>query len=243
MKQRTKNDEPRTKSGFTLLELLTVMVIMFVLMGMATVGFRGAMRTTGMTGAALSVQAGLRMARQYAMTHQSRTFVLFDQDGEKAWYYVCAQVGTAVAGGFSDRVNATRVLPWRDGDLVGNEVYNILDGSKMVVSTNKNTLIEGVASEGGAPLSGGDQNVWLAGDAIGLLVREKEYLPAGIVFDEIDGIPDPDPWDVIMQFNHDGTAEYPGGGNGPFDIDLTEKDVATPGTATVTVSGRTGRIE
>ena len=237
MKQRTKNDEPRTKSGFTLLELLTVMVIMFMLMGMATVGFRGAMRTTGMTGAALSVQSGLRMARQYAMTHQSRTFVLFDQDGEKAWYYVCAQVGTAVADGSSSHVEATRNLPWSDGDLVGNEVYNVLDGSKMVVSTNTSAHIYGVELEGGDPLSGGDQNVWLAGDAIGLLVREKEYLPAGIVFKEIpeDGWP--------MQFNHDGTAEYPGGGNGPFDIDLTEKDVATPGTATVTVSGRTGRIE
>jgi len=229
----------RTQRGFTLLELLTVMVIMFMLMGMATVGFRGVMRAGGISGAAMNVRAALRVARQYAMTHQCRTFVIFGEDGDKAWYYACAQVGTSMIDyslGNGSHVTATRNLPWGAGELVGSEIYNILDGSKMIVSTNAGSDIWGLPPDGSS-LLGGTQNKWFVGDGIGLLIREKEYLPAGIEFDgpPEDGAP--------MQFNHDGTATYNNGATDPFTVKLVEQNVAGAASVSVTVEGRTGRIQ
>ena len=55
------------RAGFTMLELMAVMLIMFLIMGMATVSMRGLMRGTGFSGAVTNVRSVITQARQYAI--------------------------------------------------------------------------------------------------------------------------------------------------------------------------------
>ncbi len=65
------------QSGFTLLELLAVMLIMFLLMGIGTVAMTGLVRGSGMSGAVTNVRSVLTQARQYAITQGQVTYVEF----------------------------------------------------------------------------------------------------------------------------------------------------------------------
>jgi prepilin-type N-terminal cleavage/methylation domain-containing protein len=55
------------RAGFTLLELMAVMLIMFLLMGMTTISMRGMMRGTGVSGAVSNVRSVMTQARQFAI--------------------------------------------------------------------------------------------------------------------------------------------------------------------------------
>jgi prepilin-type N-terminal cleavage/methylation domain-containing protein len=55
------------RAGFTLLELMAVMLIMFMLMGMATVSMRGLMRGSGFSGAVTNVRSVMTQARQFSI--------------------------------------------------------------------------------------------------------------------------------------------------------------------------------
>ena len=68
-----------------MLELMAVMLIMFLLMGMATISMRGLMRGTGFTGAVNNVTGVMRQARQYAIMRGVRTQVVFDQNSMNIW--------------------------------------------------------------------------------------------------------------------------------------------------------------
>lgn len=224
------------RGGFTLLELMTVMVIMFLLMGLATTAFRGAMRGSGISGAQMNVRAALRMARQYAMTHHCRTYVVFGVTGAGAHYsYALAQVATA-ASGSGTHVVTTRTLPWGSGDLEKQEIHNAGIPASMTVLTN--TLMSITGENPGLEPSG----VWQAGDPVCIQIRARDFLPQGIEFETIEGSSDPDNW-PSMQFNNDGTATYSDGATDPFEIDLSDGNTASAQSVTVTVSDRTGRIE
>ncbi len=66
-KKRVGDGQTRSSAGFTLLELMAVMFIMFILMGMATVSFRGLIRGAGFSGALNNVTGVLRQSRQYSI--------------------------------------------------------------------------------------------------------------------------------------------------------------------------------
>ncbi len=70
-----------SRAGFTLLELMTVMVIMFIMMGVATVSLRGVLRGAGISGAVSNVRAVLTQARQHAIMKQQETSVDFTSSG------------------------------------------------------------------------------------------------------------------------------------------------------------------
>jgi len=212
------------------------MVIMFLLMGMATTAFRGVMRGSGISGGQMNVRAALRMARQYAMTHHCRTYVLFGvTDGGAHYSYALAQVATA-ASGSGTHVETTRTLPWGPGDLVGQEIHNAGIPASMIVLTNTITRITGTAS-----LEPGNGE-WQAGDPVCIQIRARDFLPQGIEFESIEGSSEPDNWPP-MQFNNDGTATYSDGATDPFEINLSDGSTASAQSVTVTVSDRTGRIE
>lgn len=65
------------RSGFTLVELLTVMGIMVLLMGISTIGFMGMRRGAEMRGAAMSIRTTLMLARQQAVTKRQNVTVQF----------------------------------------------------------------------------------------------------------------------------------------------------------------------
>lgn len=78
------------KRGFTLAELLAVMLIMVILMGMAVNAFYGMGRGARMRGAVASFNTALSLTRQYAITRsEPLTIELIESEetGETVWSY------------------------------------------------------------------------------------------------------------------------------------------------------------
>lgn len=65
------------RKGFTLVELLVVMGIMAILVMVAGPMFNGLTRSSGMKGATMQLSTTLSMARQWAITHRVKTYVVF----------------------------------------------------------------------------------------------------------------------------------------------------------------------
>jgi Tfp pilus assembly protein FimT len=91
------------KSGFTLLELLAVMLIMFLLMGIGTVAMTGLVRGSGMSGAVTNVRSVLTQARQYAITQGQVTNVDFSPNSMRVY--------ARYRGGRTEPVATERFLP------------------------------------------------------------------------------------------------------------------------------------
>ncbi len=83
------------RSGFTLLELMAVMLIMFMLMGMATVSLRGLMRGTGFSGAVTNVRSVVTQARQYAIMRGVSVEVRFTSNSMRMWQVPGQEVAEA----------------------------------------------------------------------------------------------------------------------------------------------------
>jgi len=64
-------------SGFTLAELLAVIIIMALMMAVAVPGLRGLTKSAGLRGATLQVKSALDQARQHAISFRQDTGVLF----------------------------------------------------------------------------------------------------------------------------------------------------------------------
>ncbi len=78
------------KRGFTLAELLAVMLIMVILMGMAVSAFYGMGRGARMRGAVSSFNTALSLTRQYAVTRsEPLTIELIESEetGETVWSF------------------------------------------------------------------------------------------------------------------------------------------------------------
>jgi len=75
---RTPNSEH--SSGFTLIELLVVIGIMAILLGISIPAFQNLGRGSGMQAAIAEVRATLSLARQWAITHREKTYVVLLDD-------------------------------------------------------------------------------------------------------------------------------------------------------------------
>lgn len=169
------------RRGFTLLELLTVMVIMSILLATGVVSYVNARRGAELRGAASTLQSVLSMTRQHAVTKRRTTAIVFRKEGSGTTYtnsyYVFEKIGTA--GGKSS----------------GASLYlTPLPTS----STNKNYLVCNMGSpteEVGklgtlAPIAGDSERVntdwlesggnWAPGDSVGSQANEKMYIPSGV---------------------------------------------------------------
>src|ERR1039457_6253592 len=69
------------KAGFTLIEMLTVIVIIAIILGIGVPTFTNLMKSGGLTGASREVANALGLARQYAITHRTTTQVVFSYSG------------------------------------------------------------------------------------------------------------------------------------------------------------------
>ena len=89
---------PRVARGFTLVELLIVMVLMAIIIGMAVPAFIGMGRGAGMRGGVRSVCATLSLLRQHAITHREEvSFAYFAATSPVPSYYYATNVsGMAV---------------------------------------------------------------------------------------------------------------------------------------------------
>ena len=167
----------KKRGGFTLLELLAVMVIMFMLMGMGTVAMKGLIQGSGISGATSNVKALLTQARQYAISKEQKVYVLFDkeEDSGKSWMTVCSQYGKSDYNYTGYCITETD-LPWGSNTLVGATVYNLKTGNSAKVT--RHIKVE----DGGDRLTTPGLN-WQRGDGVGFEVAAKKYLPSGMEFD------------------------------------------------------------
>lgn len=78
----------KSRSGFTLLELLVVMGIMVLLMSISAIGFLGMRRGAEVRGAVMTVRTTMMLARQQAVTKRQNVTVEFYSAGEDNWMVV-----------------------------------------------------------------------------------------------------------------------------------------------------------
>ena len=69
------------RDGFTLVEMLTVIVIIGIVLAMGIPAITNLMKSGGLGAASRGVSSTLNLARQYAITHRTRTRVVFPFSG------------------------------------------------------------------------------------------------------------------------------------------------------------------
>jgi len=210
------------QSGFTLLELLTVMVIMFMLMGMGTVAMRGLVRGSGIRGAKEMVKGVISQARQSAIMQRKEVYVFFRKDGDVNGIAMYAPYGPCEAP--SGRyLTAPNGFPGKTNTLVGAQLIN-LTRSLSTKSVKLSVVDEHEFQDTVELKSAGG---WQEGHLIGFELNTERFLPQNM---EFDTVPDP-----IVFTVHGGTAD---GRN--RNIRMVEKGVSSGGAVTLTVNGITG---
>lgn len=206
-------------AGFTLLELMTVMVIMFILMGMSTLALRGLMRGAGISGAVSNVRSVLTQARQQAIMNQQATAVAFTQSGITNTMQILTSYGRVATSG-ANVFTAENELPWSQSEMNGVVVYNFRGGS--------GTFTGGGVGE--TYQTSGIQWQDAPKDDIAFQVGAIRSLPDGI---EFDGLPNP----PVVVFNPDGSARA------ELSIELHERNSPNTVGFTITVTALTGWID
>ena len=222
-----KTEKAVSRRGFTLLELMTVMVIMFILMGMSTLALRGVMRGTGISGAVSNTKAVLTQARQHAIVNQRPTAVVFRQQGETNTMTVVTRYGKA-SGGSSALLQTQTPFPWSEASMQRATVFNMATGGFGVISNAAASATDYQQFRLMGMSSGG----WGGGDEVGLAVGAERALPDGMEFGTLPSPP-------LVIFNADGTARA------DAQIRLQEKRVsgAAANAVSLTVNQTTGWVE
>ena len=159
------------RAGFTLLELLTVIVIMFVVMGIAVGSFVGYTRGAALRGSVMNVKGTLQLARQHAVTYQRATAVVFDSSGDDHTYIPVVE--TALCSGLGAggrRLDLVYPLQIEDDALGGQFVYNMRTGARSRVVEHRENWIRI------------ENAVFSVGDRVGISIHSRRVLPEGIHF-------------------------------------------------------------
>ncbi len=160
------------RRGFTLMELLTVMVIMSIVLATGVVSYVGARRGAELRGAAISVKTALSMARQHAVTKRRTTAVVFRLQGTTNCYYVFEKDGVASQSSSDLYMNPTSSLP-----PVGMLVCNLSVSAGQIGTASAvsgNTAVRRTIPLAGETLS------WTVGDGVGFQANEKMFIPPGV---------------------------------------------------------------
>ncbi|MDI6773799.1 MAG: type II secretion system protein [Verrucomicrobiota bacterium] len=220
------------RAGFTLLELLIVMSIIFIVMGMAMAAWFGIVRGSAIRGGLSNLHRVISLARQHAMTHGASTYVFFRQDntdGLNARYWVCSEAGRHY--GEDGVAQLDSGYPRWNDTLKGGTIYNLTAGSWGVVADNSPQTLTVV----GGKLTGGKRDFWNRGDKFGWLAHEIQFLPSTLKFDNAEENNAPE--GII--FFPDGATPKSGAAN--YVITIKEKNGA--GRREIRVLGLTGLVE
>ena len=231
----------RDRGAFTLLELLAVMAIMMLLMGITVGSYYGFVQGASIEGAAMSLRGTLMTAREFAMTHRTRTHVFFWQDTTNAHYVAVAEQGSQAGsgGGALLTIDLMFSAPWPSGQFVGNDIYNITRGISGVVLMNSANQLQ--ASNNMSPNAG--LMAWNYGDKYGWPISAQVHVPNGVMFCQDGSAANVGkPWNAPGQltFNADGTS--PIFNPSPYVIRLWE--VNPPSAAKhVEISSLSGKVK
>lgn len=226
------------KRGFTLMELITVMAIMFILMGLATMSLRGLVRGAGIRGALRVTRAALSQARQYAIVNRQYTAVIFTASNA----VTVAQYGTAL----DDNARLLRVdgsLPWKESQLEGALVFNITEMAKGYIRDSDGNDSADSFDIGGAGMydvagEPDDQIPWRKDDRVGFPVGAAQVMPDGLLYASFRNQPG------VVLFSPTGASidvDSSSGSTRSVTIEIEEEFGS--GSALVTVSGSTGWID
>jgi len=122
---------PRAAAGFTMLELMVVLVVMALVYAIAMPKISAGMPSTELKGAARQLAAGLRKARSEAVTQKQEAALTldveqhrFDVSGDKRTYALPAKLEislfTAQSEMLRDKVGSIRFFP--DGSSTGGRI-------------------------------------------------------------------------------------------------------------------------
>jgi Tfp pilus assembly protein FimT len=209
-----------SNAGFTLLEMLSVLVIVIVIMSITVAAFIGAFRTTSVRAALTNIDVALAQARQQSLSLRTHTYLFFAPGGMSNMYYACAQQGIHVGSNSSHELQLS--VPIHE-DLTGGEVCNLTLGTRDFIITN------GVHTNHVHFLR--TSNRWDTGNRYGWPATDKR-LPNGIVFGT-------NTEDVVFKPN--GTTRKVGTGN--YIITLQELNTNNTVATEITVHGLTGYAE
>jgi prepilin-type N-terminal cleavage/methylation domain-containing protein len=198
-----------SRAGFTLLELMTVMVIMFILMGMSTLALRGVMRGAGISGAVSNTKAVLTQARQHAIVNQRPTAVVFRRANNTMT--IVTRYGKA-SGESSALLQTQTPFPWSEASMQRATVFNMDTGGFGVISNAAASATDYQQFR----LLGMSSGSWEGGDEVGLAVGAERALPVGMEFGALPSPP-------VVIFNADGSARK------IAEVGLREKNVVTDG--------------
>lgn len=196
------------RGAFTLLEMLTVMVIIVMLMTLASAAWFQMRRGAELRGAVSTLRTALVLGRQQAVTRRRDVMVIFRQEGETNVFYLFEKSGNVSAGSgplsFVDTSGALQSVP--TNAQVGNYVCNLTDrGIGLVADVNG---AQGVVTLRSPGL---DVGAWDPGDEYGWAAHLPYYLPPGIKF--VGPLP------TGIRFTPDGGGD----GAGTVQISIAEK--------------------
>ena len=214
----------KQKHGFTLLELMTVMVIMFMLLGLSTLALRGMIRGAGMSGAVQITRAALTQARQNAIMSGRPTTVIVTSESLLTVARYGVIEGLSFAG---NQVIFEQDLSWSESMMQGNHLYNMRLGVYSIIDSNNPQENEyrvfGIAAT--PPVN------WQQGDWAGFATGQERRLPPGYVFRGLGGER------LIITFTSEGRLR--GNANVSFRI---EEELGAANPMPVSVVALTGRV-
>ena len=124
------------RRGFTLIELLVVIGIMAALLVAAGPMWNGLTRSSGVKGATMQLRTVLSLARQWAITHRQKTYVIFpttDSNMQYRAYTVYAITDPTTGAG--EYVREWEMLP-QGVRFSPDGVDNVLAASSAILLTN-----------------------------------------------------------------------------------------------------------
>ena len=220
------------RSGFTLLELLTVMAIMVVMMSIAGASYYGMSQGAAMRGSVSNLTTTLSLARQFAVNHRNRTYVKLWKDETNSNYQVFVEIGRHVGP------NGSTVLELENPkfgteDLAGGTIFKLITGKRFEVATIGDAYTNVVNGMLVTQIEATNEltqvrRKWRTGSdsRAAWSVREKTALMNGVQFDKNVG------YSGEVVFKPDGTVES------KFSIDLIEVRGSAKRTVKVSSFGK-----
>ncbi len=177
----------RRRSGFTLVELITVMGIMALLISVAVVQYANMTRGSAMKTAATHVRSALMLARQQAVMSGKKACFIYNSNA----FTVCIQEGVGTSGSVGKDLFAD-YAEWTNKIMLGGTVYN-LNPQRVPDDLRSSTVVKVDQAYFRTANS-----IWSANARYGWPIYKTMYLPKNIAFTNND--------EDIVVFNGDGTC-------------------------------------